>query len=121
MVWDSGGGDVLVTPDPEGHSDHVLSVSWYGSRACTCGHDRTVRVWNTNTGACLKTFVGHTDSVWCVAWTKDGSAIVSGGGSNDPTVRVWNTNTGACLSTFEGHESGVSAVVCLPATTSKHI
>ncbi len=40
----------------------------------------------------LKILDGHTDSVWAVVTSIDGSKIVSG--SVDKTVRVWSMKTG---------------------------
>ena len=65
-----------------------------GQRAVTGSFDKTVRVWDLKTGACLKTLMGHTGSVWSVSVTPDGRRAVSG--SEDETVRVWDLETGAC-------------------------
>ncbi len=40
----------------------------------------------------LRTFLGHTDGVWSVAWSPDGSQMVSG--SADGSVRMWSVGTG---------------------------
>jgi WD40 repeat protein len=120
-VWDAAGNEVVATPDPEGHEDDVLSVSWYGSRVATGGHDRTVRIWDTNTGAVLKTFVGHEDSVWCVAWARNGSSVISGGGYNDCSVLVWDIANKICVATYVGHTSAVSTVVCQDTSQLSHI
>ena len=47
----------------------------------------------------LKVFEGHTDSVYGVVVSPDGTKIISGSGDN--TVRIWSVKTGevdACLS-----------------------
>jgi WD40 repeat protein len=51
---------------------------------------------------------GHTDGVESVAFSPDGSRIVSG--SNDHTVRVWDAVLGATLHTLEGHTDRVTSV-----------
>ena len=40
-----------------------------------------------------------------VAWSPDGSQVVSG--SRDKTVRVWDAGTGECVRRLRGHSSGV--------------
>ena len=47
-----------------------------------------MRVWDLETGQCLATLEGHTNSVWGVAVAPDGRRAISG--SADTTVRVWN-------------------------------
>ena len=59
-------------------------------------------------GKCLHTFVGHEGSVYCSAFSKDGTMIVSG--SSDKTIRVWNVDTGECIFTLKGHTGGVTSV-----------
>ena len=71
--------------------------------------DKTVRVWNIETGECVKTFEGHNGDVYSVCFSSDGKKIASGSG--DKTVRVWNVETGECIKTFEGHNDSV-CVAC---------
>jgi hypothetical protein len=47
-----------------------------------------VRVWDAVTGVEQAVLNGHTEAVWSVGWSPDGSRIVSG--SPDRTVRVWD-------------------------------
>ena len=41
--------------------------------------------------------------MYCSAFSKDGTKIVSG--SMDKTIRVWNVDTGECILTLKGHMS----------------
>lgn len=59
-------------------------------------------------GAILRTFEGHSDSVNAVALSEDGTRALSG--SRDRTLKLWDTESGAMLRTLEGHSSWVLAV-----------
>ena len=63
-------------------------------------HDRTVRVWDSNTGqSVMNPLIGHVTSV---AFSPDGRYIVSG--SDDKTIRLWDALTGHSLAdSLVGH------------------
>ncbi|MBQ5892572.1 MAG: TIR domain-containing protein [Bacteroidales bacterium] len=98
----------------EGHSDWVDSVAYSpdGKRIISGSGDKTVKIWNANTGQCLKTLKGHSRSVYSVAYSPDGTKIISG--SCDKTVKIWDANTGQCLKTLEGHLGWVYSVAYSP-------
>ena len=62
----------------------------------SCSSDKSVKLWNADTGAELWTVSGHSDYVRSVAWSPDGTKLASG--SNDKTVRIWEAATGKQLS-----------------------
>ena len=64
-------------------------------------HDKTVHIWNAETGECLQTLGGHAKDVSLVAWSPDGTSVALGSG--DKTVRIWNAETSECLQTLKGH------------------
>ena len=49
--------------------------------------DKTIKIWDANTGECLKALEGHLDSIFSVAYSPDGTKIISG--SADETVKIW--------------------------------
>lgn len=50
----------------------------------TAGLDATLRLWDTASGNCLRTYFGHVEGIWAVA--SDSLRYVSG--ANDATVKV---------------------------------
>ena len=74
----------------KGHTDPVMcvAVTADGRRVVSGSLDKTVRVWDVETGQCLAILKEHTAGVLGVAVTADGRRVVSG--SYDKTVRVWD-------------------------------
>jgi hypothetical protein len=70
--------------------------------------DKSVRVWDALTGEEKHVLNGHTDSVNSVAFSSDGSRIVSG--SWDKSVRVWDALTGEEKHVLNGHTDSVNSV-----------
>ena len=54
--------------------------------ALSSSYDKTVKLFNVNDGAVLRTFTHHTSWVNCLALLPDGLRFVSG--SNDETARI---------------------------------
>ena len=73
----------------EGHSWDVSSVAYSpdGTKIVSGSGDKTIKIWDANTGQCLKTLEGHSDDVESVAYSPDGTKIISG--SDDPTIKIW--------------------------------
>ena len=80
--------------------------------------DRTIKIWDANTGICLQTLKGHSDGVTSVAFSPDGTRIISG--SYDKTIKIWDANTGQCLETLMGHSRGVFSVAFSPDGTKNY-
>jgi WD40 repeat protein len=62
--------------------------------------------------ALLRVFNGHQNSVTSVAFSPDGSKILTG--SWDNTARLWNIVTGQQILTFTGHQEPVQSVAFSP-------
>ncbi len=74
--------------------------------------DKTLKVWDLETGKCRATLEGHTNDVVSVAVTPDGKTVVSA--SADKTLKVWDLETGRCRATLEGHTGSVVSVAVTP-------
>ena len=98
----------------QGDSYNVMSVCYSpdGKYIVSGGWDRTIKVWNSRTGALLHTLQGHSKWVYSVSYSPDGKYIVSG--SIDNTIKVWNSRTGTLLHTLQGHSDDVNSVSYSP-------
>jgi RNA polymerase sigma factor (sigma-70 family) len=85
----------------EGHTGTVdwVAFSADGRRAVSSSHDRTVRVWDVETGRELRRLEGHTDRVPCAIFAPDGSHVLSC--SWDGTIRLWDVNTAKAVKHFD--------------------
>lgn len=54
--------------------------------------DKTIKIWDINTGQCLQTLEGHTEDILSLVFIDD-TTLASG--SRDGTIRIWNITTGS--------------------------
>ncbi len=80
----------------------------------SAGADNTVHVWNATTGHHIYTYTGHSDWVFGVAWSPDGTRIASGG---DKTVQVWDAANGGDVFVNNSHTDYVYRVSWSPDGT----
>merc|ERR1712056_3067 len=99
-----------------GHGECVacVTLSSDGQFALSGSWDKTMRLWDLNTGATARTFQGHTKDVFSVAFSGDNRQIVSG--SRDKTIKLWNTLAECKYTIIEDmHTDWISCVVFSPS------
>ncbi len=74
--------------------------------------DAAVRLWEWPGGKLVRTFSGHTHTIWVVRFTSDGKQIVSSG--NDHTIRLWDVASGREALSARGHVDAVRSVAFAP-------
>lgn len=97
-----------------GHTDTVwtIATSPEEQMLASGSFDRTIRLWNLQTGAFVRALSGHQDAVRSIAFSPDGTILVSG--SSDKTIKVWDVATGQLLQTLVGHIGPVWTVAISP-------
>lgn len=97
----------------KGHADGIMCIQINEQLThpnfpvlITGSYDRTVRVWNLETGEEMLCLRGHARAIRALQF--DEAKLITG--SMDRTLKVWNWRTGKCIRTLEGHTEGV---VCL--------
>jgi F-box and WD-40 domain protein 1/11 len=80
------------------HRGPVNAIQLKDNVIVSASGDTFIKMWDIETGECLREFEGHTRGLACVQY--DGKRIVSG--SNDKRIKVWDVKTGQCIMTCEG-------------------
>lgn len=92
----------LMTLQGHTYSVQACAYSPDGRHIVSGSFDRTLKVWDAETGRELRTLAGHTNEVQACAYSPDGRYIVSG--SLDHTLKVWDAKTEQEIATFFAKE-----------------
>jgi small GTP-binding protein len=87
-----------------GHTGWIGRIAWSpdGLMLASPSADRTVRLWNAETGECLHALYGHEGDVNVVAFDPTGRKLASG--SIDRVIRIWDPALGNPLNKLHaGH------------------
>jgi len=97
-----------------GHTRSIQHIAWSpdGRKLASPAYDRTIRLWDVETGECQYVLEGHMNLVYCVAFDPERGVLASG--SADNTIKLWNLVSGKLLSTLEGHNNSVKSVAFDP-------
>lgn len=118
-LWGVQSGKIMA--QLKGHSGSVRSVAFSpdGTILASAGgvrfvdgqrvNDKTIRLWNWQTGQETRTLTGHTSSVESLAFHPNGQILTSAG--VDSTIRLWDVNTGQEIKRIESHTKSVNSIV----------
>ena len=97
----------------KGHKREVACVKFSsdGKRILSGSRDRTMRLWDANSGEEIRTFAGHQNWATAVAFSPDGKCALSA--SDDATIKLWDMTTGRELDEID--LSGSPDVACCVA------
>jgi len=77
----------------QAHTDMVTSIvfSEDGNKLASASWDKTVRIWDYQTGKNSLTLNAHNDQVWAVAFNPQATLLASA--SDDGAAKLWNLDT----------------------------
>ncbi|KAI8579143.1 hypothetical protein K450DRAFT_242969 [Umbelopsis ramanniana AG] len=109
-VWDLKSSKANCVSTLAGHGGDVYSVQYHQSETnlVTGGYDKTIRLFDVNTGAVVKSFQGHQLAVSKTIFNPLGNLIISG--SKDNTIKFWDIVSGLCIRTITSHLGEVTSV-----------
>jgi WD40 repeat protein len=110
-VWDSASGALLATVNYTGLANHLIYTPDGRFLAVGGGNPGQIPLYSThnNSYTWMRDFVGHTTNVYSIAFSPDGTRLVSGGG--DRTVRIWDVASGEQIKLFPVSRSPFSVAM----------
>ncbi len=123
-LWDAATGQLIRTFENPGEVSSValspdgtraLAAIWKSSPTAANApvtSSATLKLGDTASGRLIRNLDGHSETVLAVAFSPDGTRMLSGSG--DKTVKLWDAATGRLIRTFVGHSSEVTAVAFSP-------
>ena len=122
-LWDAQTGELRRTFT--GHKDAINSVAFspdgkvlasgsgyiYASEA-SGSQDKTIRLWDVETGTIRRTLPAQKHKVLCVAFSPDGKVLAAS--HDDTIIHLWDMQTYTVRRTLKGHTDDVRSVAFSP-------
>jgi len=105
--------DIAVRPIPKASSEPATPTGPpVSNEIAIASADGLIRIVNTDSLAETRTIANHADWVTAIAWSDDGTRLVSA--SRDKSAKVFDANSGELLVSYSGHAAAVRGVAFLP-------
>lgn len=93
-----------------GHQQLINDVKFApnGRIIASASFDKSIKLWESNTGIYIASLRGHVQAVYSLAWSADSRLLVSG--SADSTLKVWSMKTKKLSQDLPGHADEIYAV-----------
>ncbi|KAG2060738.1 WD40 repeat-like protein [Suillus hirtellus] len=115
-VWSLKSGKQIGDDWRDGETEMwTITLSPDGKKVVSGSYDGGVRLWDIDTGKVIERWMGHTQIVNSVCWSRDGQRVSSG--SLDGTARQWDVENGETILTPIKAGHTLFAVVYSPDMT----
>jgi WD40 repeat protein len=96
------------------YSSNVMTVaiSRDAKTLASGSNDKTIKLWNLDSGEEIRIFKGHTSGITQVNFSPDGRILASS--SSDKTIKLWNLASGQEIRTLRGHSDEVTDIAFSP-------
>lgn len=105
-LWDRANGRLLRTLIA--HRGPVNAVQLRGNLVVSASGDGVAKLWNLNSGHCIKEFPSKDRGLACVEFSLDSRTILTGG--NDQVIYQFDANTGELVRELRGHRGLVRSL-----------
>lgn len=97
-----------------GHKEWIFELAWSpnGNTLASSSWDKTIGLWDVESGDLCQTLSGHTSMVFSVAWSPDGKTLASG--ASDGTILLWDVQSDELRQTLEKHGSAIYSMAWSP-------
>ncbi len=106
FVWNEELEGRCISWHEELSCSDAMALNSNGSWALTGSMDGTIKRWETRTGKCVASWMGH--KVATIVINEDDTWALTG--SLDGTIKRWKIVTGECLATWEGHKGRIKTI-----------
>jgi WD40 repeat protein/serine/threonine protein kinase/tetratricopeptide (TPR) repeat protein len=111
-LWDTTGGNLVMTIETGGSALMALASSHDGRHLASSGMDFRIHVWNAETGQLLRTLPGHEFTTRDLSFSPNERTLASA--SSDGTIKIWDWKEERALHTLRGHYGRLHAVAYSP-------
>ena len=98
-LWDIETQTITATFQEDMSSILSLAFSPDGKTLASGSYDGKIKIWDVRTRQ-NRSLAGHADAVRSLAYSPDGTKIVSAGGYDDNTIKLWDAATGNHIRTM---------------------
>ncbi len=115
-IWLYEAADVTKQPRfISGHTEEVQQVAFSsdGAKLASASLDRTVGLWDVQTGARLQSFEGARSGFYAVAFSPD-DALVAAATTDQDAIRLWESASGRAVGVLQGHRGQIVSIAFSP-------